>query len=117
MDTLPNDLYIHLIENLDMCDILALCSTSNKIFKICDDQINMIKNKIKTTYHIETLSLKQLFLIKKSSKSAVYNDTLIRIEDSDLIIYDIITGDNESLIINLDHILSMIFINLLFIKL
>lgn len=95
---LPSDLYFHLIENMELSDVISFCSTSNTMLNHCNTKkiINELKTKINTSYHIENLNLKQLMLFGKTNslrkKIAIQGDTALYIHNSKFVIYDLNTG-------------------------
>jgi hypothetical protein len=95
---LPSDLYFHLIEYMELSDVISFCSTSNNMLNHCNTKeiINELKTKINTTYNLNNLTLKQLILFGKTNllrrKIAIQGDTALYIHNSKFVIYDLNTG-------------------------
>lgn len=95
---LPSDLYFHLIENMELSDVISFCTTSNTMLNHCNTKeiINELKTKINTTYNLNNLTLKQLILFGKTNllhkKIAIQGDTALYIHNSKFVIYDLNTG-------------------------
>ena len=101
---LPNDLYIELINHMDLADVLSFCSTSVDMLTYCNKPniIRQLKNKIITTYDIRDLNFKQLMVFAKTNllwkNIAIYQDTGIYIYNNKMMIYNLIDGHHQDLL-------------------